>query len=85
VELYRKRGSRHDEAWALSHYAAAIAARGDLPRAAALYQQALTMNRELNKPRSPGGAGLRSKYFRSSGCGMRSEWRVSAGPLGLLA
>jgi hypothetical protein len=30
-------------------------------------------------------AGLRSKYFRSSGCGMRSEWRVSAGPLGLLA
>jgi hypothetical protein len=30
-------------------------------------------------------AGLRSKYFRSSGWGMRSEWRVSAGPLGLLA
>src|SRR5207302_566889 len=50
LEFYRNRGSRHDEAWALNHYAATIAARGDLPRAAALYQQALTMNRELTKP-----------------------------------
>ncbi len=50
LEIYHKIGSRHDEAWALSHYAATIADRGDLPRALALYQQALTMNREMNKP-----------------------------------
>jgi tetratricopeptide (TPR) repeat protein len=42
-------GSRNGEGWALNHYAAVAAATGDLPRALALYQQALTMNRELNK------------------------------------
>ena len=50
LEIYREIGSRHDEAWALNHYAATIAAGGDLPRAIALYQQALALNRELNKP-----------------------------------
>ena len=34
----------------MNHYAAAIAATGDRSRALALYQQALAMNRELNKP-----------------------------------
>jgi tetratricopeptide (TPR) repeat protein len=43
VEIYRVTGYRPDEAWALSHYAAAVAAGGDLPRALALYQQALAM------------------------------------------
>ncbi len=52
LTIYREIGSRHDEAWALNHYAATIAAQGDLPRALALYEQALRMNRELNKPDS---------------------------------
>ena len=50
LEIYRATGDRNNEAWALNPYAAAVAATGDLPRARALYQQALTMNRELNKP-----------------------------------
>src|SRR5207302_362931 len=49
LEIYRTTGHRHDEVWALSHYAATIAAGGDLPRALALYQDALAMNRELDK------------------------------------
>jgi tetratricopeptide (TPR) repeat protein len=50
LEIYRALGSRGNEAWALNHYAAAISATGDTPRALALYQQALAMNREQNKP-----------------------------------
>jgi len=38
------------EKGALNHYAAALAAGGDRPRAFELYHQALAMNRELNKP-----------------------------------
>ncbi|WP_034091830.1 tetratricopeptide repeat protein [Streptacidiphilus albus] len=34
----------------MNHYAAAIAATGDRPRALSVYQQALDMNQELNKP-----------------------------------
>ena len=49
LKLYRSTGSRSGEAWALNHYAAAVAAE-DLQRARALYEQALAMNRELNKP-----------------------------------
>jgi len=48
--IFRTTGNRNAEAWALNFYAAAIAAAGELPRAHALYEQALTMNRELNKP-----------------------------------
>jgi tetratricopeptide (TPR) repeat protein len=50
LEIYRATGNRGNEAWALNHYAATVAAAGDLPRALALYRQALAMNRELNKP-----------------------------------
>jgi tetratricopeptide (TPR) repeat protein len=50
LEIYRTLGHRGNEAWALNHYAAALAAGGDRPRAFELYHQALTMNRELNKP-----------------------------------
>jgi len=50
LEIYRRLGSRANEAWALNHYAATITAIGDHPRALALYQQALAMNRALNKP-----------------------------------
>jgi DNA-binding SARP family transcriptional activator len=49
LEIYRATGQRGNEAWALNHYAAVVA-DGDLPRALTLYRQALTMNRELNKP-----------------------------------
>jgi DNA-binding SARP family transcriptional activator/tetratricopeptide (TPR) repeat protein len=49
LEIHRATGSRNGESWALNHYAAAVAA-GDRQRARALYQQALAMNRELNKP-----------------------------------
>jgi tetratricopeptide (TPR) repeat protein len=50
LEIHRATGNRNDEAWALNHFAATVAATGDLPRALALYRQSLTMNRELNKP-----------------------------------
>jgi tetratricopeptide (TPR) repeat protein len=50
LEISRALGDRGDEAWALNHYAAALAASGQHPRALTLYRQALAMNRELNKP-----------------------------------
>jgi tetratricopeptide (TPR) repeat protein len=50
LAIHREIGERRNEAWALNHYAAAIAATGDRPQALALYQQALAMNREPNKP-----------------------------------
>ena len=46
----RRIGNRGNEAYVLNYYAATIAANGDRPRALMLYQQALAMNRELNKP-----------------------------------
>jgi DNA-binding SARP family transcriptional activator len=49
LKIYRTLGHRTGEAWALNHYAAAVA-MDDLPRALTLYRQALAMNRELNKP-----------------------------------
>ena len=52
LEIYHATGHPGDEAWALNHHAAAIAADGDLPHALALYHHALTVNRELNKPDS---------------------------------
>ena len=48
--IFRETGARGGEAWALNHYAAAVGAAGDRPKALALYQQALAMNQELNKP-----------------------------------
>lgn len=39
-----------NEAWALNYYAATLATSGRRPQALALYQRALIMNRELNKP-----------------------------------
>jgi hypothetical protein len=48
LEIYRLIGDRTNEAYALNPYAATIAATGNLPRALTLYEQALTMNRELN-------------------------------------
>ncbi len=50
LKIYRETGNRNNEAWALNHYAATLAALGERSRALTLYQQALAMNRELNKP-----------------------------------
>jgi tetratricopeptide (TPR) repeat protein len=50
LEIYRTIGHRHDEAWALNHYAASVADVGDLPRAIELYEQALTLSHEQDKP-----------------------------------
>jgi tetratricopeptide (TPR) repeat protein len=50
LEIFRATGTRSNEAWALNHYAATVAAGGDLSRALDLYRRALDMNRELNKP-----------------------------------
>jgi tetratricopeptide (TPR) repeat protein len=50
LEIYRALGSRDNEAYALNHYAAALAATGRRPHALALYCQALAVHRELNKP-----------------------------------
>ncbi len=50
LEIYRATGHRHDEAWALNHYADSVANAGDLPRAIELYEQALTLSREQDKP-----------------------------------
>ncbi|WP_194908800.1 hypothetical protein [Catenulispora rubra] len=50
LKIFRTTGERGNEAWTLNYYAAAIAAAGDRPRALALYEQALAMNQELNKP-----------------------------------
>jgi tetratricopeptide (TPR) repeat protein len=50
MAIHRETGNRNNEAWALNHYAATVAAGGDLPPALDLYRQALDMNRELNKP-----------------------------------
>jgi tetratricopeptide (TPR) repeat protein len=50
LEIYDTLGNRGNKAWALNYYAATLAASGQRPRALALYQQALAMNHELNKP-----------------------------------
>jgi tetratricopeptide (TPR) repeat protein len=50
LQTYRDLESRGNEAWALNYYAAAVKAGGDVARALELYQQALAMNRELDKP-----------------------------------
>jgi tetratricopeptide (TPR) repeat protein len=50
LEIYRMTGHRHDEAWALNHYAASVADAGDLPHAIKLYEQALTLSHEQDKP-----------------------------------
>lgn len=49
LDIYREAGERGNEGWALNYYAAVIAV-GDQPRALALYQDALDLNRELSKP-----------------------------------
>jgi tetratricopeptide (TPR) repeat protein len=49
-EIYDALGNRGNKAWALNYYAATLAASGQRSRGLALYQQALAMNRELNKP-----------------------------------
>ncbi len=52
LEIYRQMERKPSQRGlgAQPPYAASIAAAGDRPRAFALYQQALAMNRELNKP-----------------------------------
>jgi tetratricopeptide (TPR) repeat protein len=50
LQTYRDLKSRGSEAWALNYYAAAVKAAGDAARALELYQQALTLNRELDQP-----------------------------------
>jgi tetratricopeptide (TPR) repeat protein len=50
LEIFRELGNRGDEAYALNNYAATLAASGQRSRALALYQEALAMHRELNKP-----------------------------------
>jgi tetratricopeptide (TPR) repeat protein len=50
MELFRAIGMRDCEAVALNYYAATLAATGRRTRALALYEQALAVHRELNKP-----------------------------------
>ena len=50
LALFRLIGADGNELWALNHYAAAIAAGGDLDRALALHQDALRTARELDEP-----------------------------------
>jgi tetratricopeptide (TPR) repeat protein len=50
LETFRAIGERGNEAVSLNHYAAALAATGQRERAFELYQQALAINRELDKP-----------------------------------
>jgi tetratricopeptide (TPR) repeat protein len=50
VELFRHIGAGGNEAWALNHYAAVVAAAGDRVQALTLYGEALLLARGTHQP-----------------------------------